>query len=160
MKKGIEVEIPGKGILRIKHIVFDMNGTLTVDGRINNKVKDRFILLSKKVSTYVVTSDTFGRAEEAFRKVPTSIIIVPQGVEADRFKMEFVLKLGKEHTAAVGNGFNDRLMFDVAVLSACVLGREGACGETLLKADVVFKEPLDAVDFFLKPLRMKATLRN
>ncbi len=160
MRRGIELEIPGRGVLRIEHIVFDMNGTLTVDGRINNKVKDRFILLSKKVNTHVVTSDTFGKAEEVFKKVPTNIVVVPQGSEADKFKMEFVLKLGKERTAAVGNGFNDRLMFQVAVLSVCVLGREGAYGETLSRADVVFKDPLDAVDFFLKPLRMKATLRN
>ncbi len=158
--KRIEIDIPGRGLYVIEHIVFDMNGTLSVDGRINNKVKDRFMLLSKKVNTYVLTSDTFGRAREVFRKVPTEVIIIPQGERADAFKRDFVIKLGKDVTAAVGNGYNDRLMLEVARLSVCILGKEGAYLESLKHADVIFTDPLDAVNFFLKPLRMKATLRN
>ncbi len=159
-KKGLDIEVPGRGRIVIKNIVFDMNGTLTRDGRIRNKVKDRLILLSKRFNTYIVTSDTFGKAEETFKKVPAEIVRVPAGKEADRFKKDFVIKLGRDVTAAVGNGYNDRLMMEVACLSVCILGPEGAYRETLTNSHVVFGDPLDAIDFFLKPLRFKATLRN
>jgi hypothetical protein len=38
------------------------------------------------------------------------------------------------------------------------VGKEGAAGEALRKADVVVTSILDALDFLLKPLRQKATL--
>ncbi len=158
--KLIKIEVPGRGTYEIEHVVFDMNGTLTRDGRIRNKVKDRLILLSKKVKTHIITSDTFGRAKEVFKKVPAEIVIIPEGSPADEFKKSFVLSIGSEKTVAVGNGYNDRLMLSVAALSICIVGPEGAYRESLENSHVVFTDPLHAIDFLLKPLRFKATLRN
>ena len=49
-------------------------------------------------------------------------------------------------------------MIEEAGLGICVVGKEGAAGEALRKADVVVTSILDALDFLLKPLRQKATL--
>ena len=49
-------------------------------------------------------------------------------------------------------------MIEEAGLGICVIGKEGASGEALRKADVIVTHILDALDFLLKPLRQQATL--
>jgi len=49
-------------------------------------------------------------------------------------------------------------MIEEAGFGICVMGREGIYSETMKKADMVFMNILDALDFLLKPLRQKATL--
>jgi soluble P-type ATPase len=49
-------------------------------------------------------------------------------------------------------------MIEEAGLGICVIGKEGGAIEAVRKADVVFTNILDALDFLLKPLRHKAAL--
>ena len=49
-------------------------------------------------------------------------------------------------------------MMEEAGLSICVIGKEGASGEAIKKADLVVAHIIDALDFLLKPLRQKAAL--
>jgi soluble P-type ATPase len=49
-------------------------------------------------------------------------------------------------------------MIEEAGLGISVMGKEGTFSEAMKKADVVFMNILDALDFLLKPLRPKATL--
>ena len=49
-------------------------------------------------------------------------------------------------------------MIEEAGFGICVLGKEGTSLEAMKKADVVFTDILDALDFLLKPLRQRATL--
>ena len=51
-------------------------------------------------------------------------------------------------------------MIEEAGFGICVMGKEGTSSEAMKKADVVFMNILDALDFLLKPLRQKATLVN
>ena len=67
--------------------------------------------------------------------------------------------LGPQRTIAIGNGYNDHLMVKEAVLGIAVIGREGAARETVMNADVVVTDVLDALNLILKPLRHRATLR-
>jgi soluble P-type ATPase len=67
-------------------------------------------------------------------------------------------QLGPGRTVAIGNGVDDVPMVEEAGLGVCVLGKEGTSSETTKKADVVFMNILDALDFLLKPLRQKASL--
>jgi soluble P-type ATPase len=155
----IRVEAPGQDTMEIDNIVFDLNGTLTVDGRIHPKTKDKINLLAKRTRIYVMTADTRGDSQEVLRKLKAEIVRI-EGSDTGKAKMDFVKKIGPKRTATVGNGYNDRLMVGEAVLGICILGREGASPETLRNATVVFPSVLDALDFLLKPLRQKATLRR
>ncbi len=155
----IRIEAPGQETREIDHIVFDLNGTLTVDGRIHAKTKDKINLLSKRTSIHVMTADTRGDSREVLRKVRAEIVLVEQE-NTGQAKLDFVRKIGPGRTAAIGNGYNDRLMVKEAALGICILGREGASSETLRNSDVVFPSILDALDFLLKPLRQRATLRR
>ena len=155
----LRIEAPGHDCWEIENIVFDLNGTLTVDGRIHPKTKDKMNLLAKRASIYVLTADTRGNIHDALRKVKAEAVLI-EGVDTGRAKIEFVKKIGSKKTAAIGNGYNDRLMVKEASLGVCILSREGASSETLQNSDIVFTSILDALDFLLKPLRQKATLRR
>jgi soluble P-type ATPase len=155
----IRIEAPGQDTRDIENIVLDLNGTLTVDGRIHPKTKDKINLLAKRTSIFIMTADTRGDSHDLLRKVKAEIVLI-EGGETGKAKMDFVRKIGLERTAAMGNGYNDRLMVKEASLGICILGREGASSETLRNSDIVFPSILDALDFLLKPLRQKATLRR
>ena len=155
----IRMEIPGRGTWEIENLVLDFNGTIAKDGRINPKVKDKINLLGKKLRVYILTADTRGDVVERVKKMRAEVVRLSGEGEAEQ-KGRFVRKLGPERTIAIGNGYNDHLMVREAVLGIAVVGREGAAKETVVNADVVVTEVLDALDLILKPLRHRATLRG
>ncbi len=155
-----ELEIPRMGKLRLKHLVFDFNGTLAVDGHLKPGVRERFLELSKVFELHVITADTFGKAKKALYDLPCKLVILPAGEPHDEAKLKYVEELGPQQVAAIGNGENDILMLSEAALGIAVLLEEGVAREALLAADILVKDVLDALDLFLKPLRLKATLRR
>jgi soluble P-type ATPase len=155
----IRIEAPGQDSRDIDNIVFDLNGTLTVDGRIHPKAKDKLNLLAKRTRIYVMTADTRGDSGEVLRKVKADVVLIDEP-NTGQAKKDFVKRIGPQRTVAVGNGYNDRLMVKEASLGICILGREGASAETLRNSEVVFPGIIDALDFLLKPLRQRATLRK
>ena len=95
--------------------------------------------------------------EEALKKVKAEIIYLTGG-DSSQKKLELLRQLGPARTVAVGNGADDVPMIEEAGLGVCVLGKEGTFSEAMKKADVVFMNILDALDFLLKPLLQKASL--
>jgi len=152
------IEIPGRDPMEAGHLVLDFNGTIAKDGHIHNKVRDAICLLGKKMTVHILTADTRGNVEKIVRRLPVRLEILKGNNTAEE-KAAFVRSLGGDRVIAVGNGFNDRLMFREAGLSLCVIGEEGAAGAAISASDVVFNSPLDALRFILKPLRHRATLR-
>ncbi len=75
-------------------------------------------------------------------------------------KQLFSEKLGLEHTAAIGNGRNDRLMLQHSALGIITIQTEGAATASLLSADIICTNINDALDLLLHPKRITATLRN
>ncbi len=59
---------------------------------------------------------------------------------------------------AIGNGNNDQLILKEAALGIAVMGDEGMSVSTLESADIVVKNISHALDLFLKPKRLIATL--
>jgi soluble P-type ATPase len=77
----------------------------------------------------------------------------------DRAKARYVRGLGASRVACVGNGRNDRSMLRLARLGVAVVQAEGAAAETLAAADLVVHSIRDALDLFLQPRRLIASLR-
>ena len=155
----IIVNIPGKGELRLKYILFDMNGTLTVDGKLKNSTKKKLVKLSKIVKIYILTADTFGTAETVFSDLPVELFIVDKN-NGEQSKENFLKKLGEKNCATVGNGYNDRLMLEKSALGISVLMDEGVCREALESSDILVKNIDDAIDLLLNVTRIIATLRK
>ncbi len=154
-----EVDIPGYGSLKIQHLVLDYNGTLAVDGALLDGVAAQLNTLSALMRIHVITADTFGKAREALAEISCELTILSD-IAQDEQKQEFVWKLGANRVAAIGNGRNDRLMLDAAILGIGVLHTECAAAQTLRDADMVAPNIQAALSLFTNPLRLVATLRS
>ncbi len=158
MKK---VNIPHFGLLEISNIIFDINGTLQFNGKISNKLIEKFRALKRHYNIFLISSDTRGNLNELAKKLDSKYIRINTGNQTDaEAKNKELLKLGKENTIAIGNGNNDMLMLKNAALGILIIGSEGASGKSLMNADVIFTNPNDAIDFLLDEKTIIATLRG
>jgi soluble P-type ATPase len=153
----LTIERPGQESLQIEFILIDFEGTLASDRRVHPKAKDKINLLSKRTKIYILTKGEKEVVEETLKKVKAEVIFLKKG-ESSPQKLGWLKQSGDDRTIAIGNGADDASLLEKAGLGICVVGKEGAAGETLREADVVFTDILDALDFLLKPLRHKATL--
>lgn len=156
----IELEVPGWRSLRLRHLVLDVNGTLTCDGEPVRGVPARIKRLKPLLDLHLVSADTFGRLDEFASALGVSATRLAAGEDGQVQKAQFVRALGAGQVAAIGNGVNDARMLREAALGIVILGPEGAALEALLAADVVVGSPLVALDLLLNPRRLVATLRR
>ncbi|MCK4776262.1 MAG: HAD hydrolase family protein [Candidatus Krumholzibacteria bacterium] len=155
----IELQIPGKEIIRIEHLVVDYNGTLAVGGDPLSGCLDRLRRLAERVEVHVVTADTFGRVASHVDEQAFKLEILPVERQ-DEAKASYVRDLGLRTTAAIGNGANDARMLREAALGLAVVQAEGAAAAAIQNADAVFTHINDALDALLDPKRLVATLRT
>jgi soluble P-type ATPase len=152
----IQIDIPDWGVLELQHAVFDINGTLAIDGTPFPGVVERLRRLAEFLSLQALTAGTHGNIPELERLLAIPIRIIGDGEE----KARYVRQLGAEHVVAFGNGRNDISMLRTAALGIAVLSGEGIAVGTLQVADIVASGPVDAIDLLLNPKRLVATLRG
>ena len=155
----IELNIPGRGILQLEHLVSDVNGTLAIDGQLQEGLAKSLRLLGDRLQVHLLTADTHGRQHIIDEQVGVQGVRVRPGNEAEQ-KAEYVRQLGAEHVVAIGQGANDATMLKTAALGICVLSAEGSALETLLAADLVVPDIRTAISLLEKPLRIVASLRK
>ncbi|MEG1256524.1 ATPase P [Clostridium sp.] len=156
----MEIKIPGREELNIENILLDYNGTIALDGIILSEVKARIIKISNLgFNIYVLTADTHGTVKNQCEGLPLEIKIFDNS-SARKNKEAIVEELGGSSCIAIGNGFNDGLMFEKSALGIIVLGNEGCSAKSLMKAEIVCKSIEDALDLILKKDRLVATLRG
>jgi P-type E1-E2 ATPase len=155
----LNVEIPGWGDMDIGQIILDLNGTLATDGKIVSDIKEKTKLLAQNVKVYILSADTQGTAAEVCQDLGAELVKVSPE-ESGEGKLAFLEKIGPEGTVVIGNGDNDHAILKEAALGIAVLGDEGLSISALMNADVLVKKVSDALDLFLKPRRLIATLRR
>ncbi len=155
----IELNIPGRGTIKIEHLVCDVNGTLAVDGQLLEGLVRILTSLRDRVTLHLLTADTHGRQQTIDQQLNIQAVRVKQGDEAHQ-KATYVEKLGPERVVAIGQGANDAAMLKAAAIGISILSSEGAARETLLAADLIMPDIFAALELFEKPLRMVATLRR
>jgi soluble P-type ATPase len=153
----IEMSIPGWGELEIENIVLDLNGTIATDGKIPSEVKEKINSLSNEAKIYLLTADTQGTAGEESSDMDVELLKVSEEDSAG-VKLKVMESLDPTRTVAIGNGNNDHLILKEAALGIAVLGDEGLSVSAIKNADIVMKNISDALDLFLKPKRLIATL--
>jgi len=155
----IDIDIPGRQSLHLKHLVLDLNGTIAVDGQVPEAVAERIRTLAGSLRVSVMTADTFGTAGSLASRLGAEVMVLkPGGREAEQ-KADFLRSLGEDSCVALGNGANDVMMLEAAGLGVAVVGREGAAASVLGAADIIVTNPKDALDLLLDPKRILATLR-
>ena len=155
----IELNIPGRGLIQLQHLVCDVNGTLTVDGQLPENVKYRLNSLRDRLTLHLLTADTHGKQDIIDHQLNLSAVRISPGNEVAQ-KASYVQGLGAGAVVAIGQGANDAGMLEAAALGICVLSPEGTAIETLLGADLVVANLQDALDLLDRPLRIVATLRK
>jgi len=152
----IRIDIPLRGIVELQHAVFDVNGTLAVDGKPIPGVADRLKALGEHLSLHVLTAGTHGNIAELERVLGFPLHMITIGEE----KVHYVEHLGPASVIAFGNGMNDVGMLRLAAIGVAVLAGEGVAIGALQAADVLALGPVDAIDLVLNPKRLVATLRG
>ncbi len=152
----IRIDIPLRGIVELQHAVFDVNGTLAVDGKPIPGVADRLKALGEHLSLHVLTAGTHGNIAELERVLGFPLHMITIGEE----KVHYVEQLGPASVIAFGNGMNDTGMLRLAAIGVAVLAGEGVAIGALQAADVLALGPVDAIDLVLNPKRLVATLRG
>ena len=155
----IGIDIPGWGNIEIENIVLDLNGTIATDGKIPSEVKEKINSLSKKTKIYILTADTQGTASVEISDMEVELVKVSEKDSAE-VKLRVLESLDPTSTVAIGNGSNDHLILKEAALGIAVLGDEGISASAMKNADIIVKNISDALDLFLKPKRLIATLRE
>lgn len=154
----LEIDIPGFGSVRLKHLVSDFTGTLSFDGKLLPGVKSRLNRIAKFLKVHILTADTFGKARQELKGVNCEMHILT-GENHDVQKAEYVKKLGADSVVAFGNGNNDRKMLKTARIGIAVSLGEGCAADALMSSDIFVTSPKEGLDLLLNPKRCKATLR-
>ncbi|MBN1190902.1 MAG: hypothetical protein JXA46_14195 [Dehalococcoidales bacterium] len=155
----IEIDVPGRQIYRLEHLVLDLNGTLSLDGNIIDGVPEKLDALRDIIDITIITADTHGRAQELERSLRIKTLKINPGDERNQ-KLHFVRQLGSDTTVSIGNGSNDAFILRESVLGICVLGPEGTSSEAIANCDLVTTDTITALDMLVKPRRLIATLRK
>jgi len=155
----IEFKIPGCGDIEIEHLVLDYNGTLATDGVLEAKVHLALLEISKQLKIHIITADTNGNVMEQAQGFPSKINIITSENQ-EKQKLDYIEALDKNKVIAIGNGRNDQLMLKNAKIGIGVINHEGVAIKTMMEADILCLNIIDALHLILFPNRMKASLRN
>ena len=152
----MNVTIPGVGIYELRTIVLDLNGTLSVRGKLLPGVAIRITkLLKAGFRIMLFSGDTRGTAAQIARKLGIELVVT---ASADDKAREFK-KCCAKTAVAIGNGQIDVRMLRAARLSIVTLQAEGVHTQALLAADIVVTSINDALDILLDPRTLISTLR-
>jgi soluble P-type ATPase len=153
------IEIPGFGTISPRYLVCDYSGTLSVDGKLCEGVRERLNKIAEILEIHILTADTHGLAASQLDGIKCDLHLLNQDNQ-DSQKESYVLKLGPELVIAIGNGVNDRKMLKGARIGIAVCLAEGLASDSLMAADLIVTSATDALDLVLNPNRLIATLRN
>lgn len=155
----IELTIPGRDVIRLEHLVLDVNGTLAKDGRLLDRLPKLLAALKDRLAIHLLTADTFGRQAAIDELLGMRATRLRPGNEAQQ-KGDVVRSLGAQTVIAMGQGANDAEMLKAAAIGVAVMNEEGLAVETLLNADLVMPNIYDALNLLEHPARLVATLRR
>ena len=99
----IRIDVPGREIIEIEHVVLDYNGTIAFDGQLIEGAAWRIRELCKSAHVYVLTADTYGTVRSQCDGLGAEVKTFPRANAAE-CKEEIVRALGGK-VACVGNGF-------------------------------------------------------
>ncbi len=153
----MKLDIPGVGELSIKTLILDLNGTLSVGGGLVDGVKERIGQISVLgIKVVLFTGNTRNDADELADRLSIEWRLAKTAEDKKRLTEQ----LDPNECASVGNGLIDAEMMGIVRLGIVTLQAEGVHSATLSKADLVVPTINDALDLFIDPQRLIASLRK
>lgn len=142
-----------------KYLAIDLNGTLTLDGKLLDGVAERLHKLGDRYQIFLLTADMHGNGKSISDDFNMTFVPIEPNNETFS-KGEFIKNLGSGDVVSIGAGSNDSLMLKLSALGIAVIGPEGLSGLALNAADIVVPSILVALDLLLFPNRLTGTLRG
>jgi len=155
----IELNIPGRGTIKLEHFVSDVNGTLALDGQLHDGIARFLAAIGDRLHIHLLTADTHGKQHIIDHQLNLKAVRIRNENEADQ-KALYVNDLGPEGVIAIGQGANDASMLKSAQIGIAILSTEGLASEALFAADIFVPDIFTALELIEKPLRLVATLRK
>jgi soluble P-type ATPase len=153
----VKYAIPNADPLEINTIILDLNGTLSVGGKLVRGVHDRLTKLKAKGFRLVLlTGNTRGDADQTAEGLGIEWQFAPTALD----KAQAAQSLDAGTCASIGNGRIDLDLMRTVKLRIVTLQAEGVHVQTLLASDIVVPDINDALDLFLDDQRLIATLRK
>jgi soluble P-type ATPase len=153
----MKYDISGVGIIEINTIVLDLNGTLSVMGKIVEGVVERIAVLKKLgINVILFTGDQRGNAADFCKELGIEFRKASNSAE----KEKLFLELDSNTTAAIGNARIDIGKFKHAALSIATLQAEGIHAGILSYVDIIVPCINNALDLFIDADALKATMRK
>lgn len=150
-------DIPGEGQLNIETIILDLNGTLSVAGKIPEGVKERIVQLKVKgFKVLFFTGNTRNDADELAAQLGIEWRLAKNAED----KKNLALELHPENCVSIGNGLIDLELMKTVRLRIVTVQAEGVHVQTMLNADIIIPTITDALDLFIDEQRLIATLRK
>ena len=89
------VQIPGLAVLRLEHLLVDVNGTLTNRGELLDGVEARLGRLSSRLGIRLVSADTFGTLNTIAAGMNVSAVRASTGEDKLRFLNESAVRVAR-----------------------------------------------------------------
>jgi len=150
--------IPPHGeILEINTIVLDLNGTLSVRGKIEESTKELIRQLKElNYRLVLISGDIRGSAKQIADELGLELYL---GKTSDE-KATQMQQFDKTKTAAIGNARIDIGTFENAALSIATIQAEGIHTGVLKYVDILTPSIDDALRLFMDKKSMEGTLRK
>jgi P-type E1-E2 ATPase len=155
----IELNIPGRTVVQIEHLVTDVNGTLALDGVLLEGAAAALLRLSDRLQIHLLTADTHGRQDVIDQQLGVKAVRIPEGAEAEA-KAKYVTRLGASRVVAIGQGSNDAQMLAEAEIGIAILSPEGLSALAMKNADLILPDIVAALGLLESPMRLVASLRK
>jgi P-type E1-E2 ATPase len=155
----IELNIPGRGVIELEHLVTDVNGTIALDGNLIEGVGTVLLRISERVNIHLLTADTHGHQDDIDEQLGMTAIRIPAGDESST-KAAYVRELKPKQVVAIGQGANDAGMLREAEIGIAVNSQEGLATEAIQAADLVLPDIHSALGMLENPMRLVASLRR
>ncbi len=152
----MRIIIPGHDPFEIETLILDLNGTIAIDGKLIEGIKQRIEALRSSLRILLFSGDTQGTAADIAKELQIELRLTPDAAA----KAAEAQTLDPETAATIGNGRIDLELFKTVRLRILTIQAEGVDPQTLLASDVVTTSILDALDLLLKPKRLIATMRK
>src|SRR5438067_4165503 len=110
-KDGIRLQIPGFGDRQIDTVLSDYDGTLSCNGKLETGLKDQLIQLADLVEIHILTADKKAKSADCLAALPVTVQILGKA-EQDVQKRKYLKDFSAANVAVLGNGNNDRLLFE------------------------------------------------
>jgi P-type E1-E2 ATPase len=153
----MKYKLQGDKEIEVKTIILDLNGTLSVKGKIVEGVKERFAKLKEMgIDVVFLSGDQRGTAEDLAKDLGIEFTKAKTGKD----KEHLFLKHDPNTTAAIGNARIDNGKFKHAIVSVATIQAEGIHVGVLQHVDILVTSVLDALDIFIDPNSLAATMKE